>query len=75
MPGKVRKPQVKSSSKTKLYCPYCDEIIAKASFPHCEACKILVFYCPKCHQPTSRENYKCPNCGADIIKAILDRPV
>ena len=73
MPGKVKKPWVNNSSKTDLYCPYCDEIVAKASFPYCEACKISIFYCPECHQPTSRENRKCPSCGADIKKDILDK--
>ncbi len=56
--------------KAPRYCPYCDEEIAEAAFPYCEACGISTFYCPKCQQPVPRDNPVCPNCGADIRKEV-----
>ena len=50
------------------FCPYCDEEIAEASFPYCEACKGTTLYCPKCQKPVSRDNRVCPHCGAEIKK-------
>ncbi len=47
-------------------CPYCDEEIAEASFPYCDACGVTVFYCPKCRKPLPRDNKVCPHCGAEI---------
>ena len=55
-----------SVEKKVLCCPYCDENIAEAPVPYCQACEVKVFYCPQCRQPTSRENKVCPDCGADI---------
>jgi len=49
-----------------LFCPYCDKEIAEASFPYCDACKVNIFYCPKCQKPLSRDNRVCPHCGAEI---------
>ena len=66
MPEKKKKEEKKPAEKTQLFCPYCDEEIAEASFPYCEACQVTVFYCPKCHMAVSRENRICPNCGAEI---------
>jgi hypothetical protein len=56
----------KKAEKVHLFCPYCDEEIAEASWPYCEACKVSIFYCPKCRKPVSRENKVCPCCGAEI---------
>ena len=47
-------------------CPYCDEEIAEASFPYCDACNVTVFSCPNCQKPLSRDNRTCPHCGAEI---------
>ena len=47
-------------------CPYCDEDIAEAAFPYCEACGLKVLRCPKCAMVVPREKEKCPRCGADI---------
>jgi predicted amidophosphoribosyltransferase len=52
--------------KPPHFCPYCDEEIAEASFPYCEACGITIFYCPKCRKPVPRDKKICPYCGADI---------
>ena len=52
--------------KERLSCPYCDEEIAKASFPYCEVCKVTVFYCPNCRKPVSRDKRICPYCGGEI---------
>ena len=52
--------------KAHLYCPYCDDEIAEAQFPYCQACQVEVFFCPECRQPVPREDKKCPNCGAKI---------
>ncbi|MFC1982086.1 zinc ribbon domain-containing protein [Chloroflexota bacterium] len=52
--------------KNQLYCPYCDEEIAEAAFPYCEACEVEVFYCPRCRKPLSRDSKVCPHCKADI---------
>ena len=50
----------------QLSCPYCDEEIISADLPYCQACRITIFYCPKCRKLLSRDNRICPNCGADI---------
>jgi RNA polymerase subunit RPABC4/transcription elongation factor Spt4 len=52
----------------KQFCPYCDEEIAEAQFPYCQACEAELFYCPKCHRPLARETKVCPNCGTDLTK-------
>jgi predicted amidophosphoribosyltransferase len=49
-------------------CPYCDEEIAEAAFPYCEACGLKVLRCPKCGMSVPRDKETCPNCGADIRK-------
>jgi len=49
-----------------LFCPYCDEEIAKVSFPYCDACHVTIFYCPECRKPLPRDNKVCPHCGAEI---------
>ncbi|MFC1962312.1 zinc-ribbon domain-containing protein [Chloroflexota bacterium] len=56
----------KKLERESRFCPYCDEEIAEAAFPYCEACKVEVFYCPQCREPISRENRECPHCGAEI---------
>ena len=52
--------------KEPRYCPYCDQDIAEAAFPYCQACEVEVFYCPECHEAIPREKKQCPHCGADI---------
>jgi len=54
------------AGKERLFCPYCDEEIAEASFPYCQVCKVTVFYCPECRKPLPRGNKICPHCGAEI---------
>ena len=51
-------------------CPFCDEEIAEAAFPYCEACKVTVLHCPRCRQPVSRGDKECPHCGANIREGI-----
>ena len=52
--------------REQCFCPYCDEEIAEASFPYCEACRVTIFNCPKCGKPVPQGKGICPNCGADI---------
>ncbi len=47
-------------------CPYCDTGIMESNFPYCQACRVTIFYCPKCREPLSRDNKVCPHCGAEI---------
>jgi predicted amidophosphoribosyltransferase len=47
-------------------CPYCDDEIAEAAFPYCEACGLKVLRCPKCGLSVPRGKARCPHCGADI---------
>lgn len=47
-------------------CPYCDEEIAEAAFPYCEACGKEIISCPSCKEPVSNDAKVCPNCGVDI---------
>jgi len=54
------------AKKERLFCPYCEEEIAEASFPYCQVCKITIFYCPRCRKPLPREKKVCPHCGAEI---------
>ena len=54
------------TDKERLFCPYCDEEIAKASFPYCQVCKITIFYCPECRKSVPRDKKVCPHCGAEI---------
>jgi len=49
-----------------ISCPYCDEAIMEANFPYCQACRVTIFYCPKCREPVPRENKVCLHCGAEI---------
>jgi len=52
--------------KERRFCPYCDEAIAEAAWPYCDACKVAVFACPKCRKPVPRDNRVCPYCGTEI---------
>jgi hypothetical protein len=54
------------AEKERLFCPYCEEEIAEASFPYCQVCKVTIFYCPKCREPVTRDKNACPHCGAEI---------
>ncbi len=49
-----------------LFCPYCDDEIMEADSPYCQACRVTIFYCPKCRKPLPRNNNLCPPCGAEI---------
>ncbi len=48
------------------FCPYCDEEVAAASWPYCDACNVGIFYCPRCRKPVPRDKRICPHCGAEI---------
>ncbi len=52
--------------KEGRFCPYCDEEIAKESFPYCGACEVTVFYCPSCRKPIPRDKRVCSYCGAEV---------
>ena len=56
----------RKAEKERRFCPYCDEELAEASFPYCQACEVTVFYCPKCRKPVPRDKKVCPNCSANI---------
>ena len=53
----------------KRFCPYCDEEIAEAAFPYCEACKLDVLHCPDCGMSVPIGREKCPSCGVDMREA------
>ena len=46
-------------------CPFCDEAIAEAAFPYCEACEVTILYCPECQKPVPKGKKACPTCGAE----------
>ena len=56
----------RKAEKKHLCCPYCDEEIAEVSGSYCEACRITIFYCPKCREAVPRDSRVCPHCGAEI---------
>jgi predicted amidophosphoribosyltransferase len=56
----------KQKEKKHVVCPYCDEEIKSANLPYCMACKVTIFYCPKCHKPTPSDKKVCSYCGAEI---------
>ncbi|MFO7773288.1 MAG: hypothetical protein R6V59_05055 [Dehalococcoidia bacterium] len=58
--------------KKRCCCPYCDEEMAKAASPYCEACEVEVFYCPICREAMPREEQVCPSCGADIKTEVAE---
>ena len=49
-------------------CPFCDEEIAEAAFPYCEACSVNMLHCPNCESSVPRNTEECPHCGTDIRK-------
>ena len=59
-------------TREKHFCPYCDEEIAEAAFPYCEACGLKVLHCPRCHMAVPRDKEICPHCGADIRAACRE---
>jgi predicted amidophosphoribosyltransferase len=58
--------EYKLPKKEGHFCPYCDDEIAEASWPYCDACDVTVFYCPDCRKPVPRDKKSCPHCGAEI---------
>jgi predicted amidophosphoribosyltransferase len=56
----------REAEQERRFCPYCDQEIAKESFPYCAACEVTIFYCPKCRKPVPRDKRVCPDCGAEI---------
>ena len=60
-----------NKAKDKVHtCPFCDEEIAEAAFPYCEACQVRLTYCPQCHEPLPRGAEKCPYCGSDTRRTV-----
>ena len=53
-------------SEEQCYCPYCEQEIADAEYPYCQACKATLTFCPQCHKPVSPDAKTCPHCGAEI---------
>ena len=53
-------------------CPFCEEEIAEAAFPYCEACSLKVLNCPKCGLAVPRDREKCPHCGADMKNIVIN---
>jgi RNA polymerase subunit RPABC4/transcription elongation factor Spt4 len=54
----------REESRSKQWCPYCDEEIENTQLPYCQPCKVPSFKCPACKQVVPREEKICPNCGA-----------
>ena len=59
---------VNENKKQSHSCPFCDEEIAEAAFPFCEACSVKLLSCPSCEATVPRDTEQCPHCGADIRK-------
>ena len=62
---------VKSVNKDKkghsCLCPYCEEEIAIASCPFCQACGSVISYCVTCQIMVPDVNATiCPQCGAPL---------
>ncbi len=62
-------PAEKKYEKKVHTCPFCDEAIAEASFPYCQACQVNVLTCPECKQPVPQGKKTCPGCGANLKKS------
>ena len=58
-------------TKESRSCPYCDEDIAEAAFPYCEACEVETFSCPGCGHGIPREEEVCPECHINIREEAL----
>jgi predicted amidophosphoribosyltransferase len=61
------------SGKKVHTCPFCEDEIAEAAFPFCEACGLKVLFCPKCGLSVPRNREKCPHCGADMKNVVMGR--
>ncbi len=48
------------------FCPYCDTELEEDPGRSCQACHVVIFYCPQCRKPVSRDKRVCPHCGAAI---------
>jgi hypothetical protein len=59
------------SGKEVRTCPFCEEAIAEAAFPYCEACSLKVLYCPKCGLAVPRNREKCPHCGNSMKNVVI----
>ena len=62
MKKSIRKPE----KKNELWCPYCEDEIVNSDLPYCQACKVVLFYCPECGKPVDRKERTCPECGVDM---------
>lgn len=61
----MRGPQRKEKEEGR-FCPYCEETMEGALSQYCQACKVTVFYCPKCKKQLPANKRVCPHCGAKI---------
>lgn len=62
---------VKDNPKDKAHtCPFCEEEIAEAAFPYCEACQVKLLRCPQCQEAIPRNVEKCPYCGTDTRRVV-----
>jgi hypothetical protein len=59
----------KSKKEQHCLCPYCEEELAIASCPFCQACGSVISYCVSCQIMVPDVNAtKCPDCGAPLKK-------
>ena len=68
------KKEKKTEKQEKCLCPYCEEELAVASCPFCQACGAGLSYCVSCQiMVTDKEANACPECGAPLRKGGKER--
>lgn len=62
----MKKSVSKTERKNEVWCPYCEDELAKSQLPYCQPCKLETFNCPNCGTAVSRKVKTCPSCGASM---------
>ncbi len=48
------------------FCPYCETRLEGGPDDPCQACHVMILYCPQCRKPVSRGIAACPHCGTKV---------
>ncbi|MBE0415751.1 MAG: hypothetical protein IBX36_04325 [Dehalococcoidia bacterium] len=49
-------------TKSRCFCPYCQEELLFERLPYCQPCRVVLRYCLRCQIVVERKAKVCPQC-------------